>query len=54
MLLIRFDKWTRKTVNVHNHGFMQTINRHYINVIIFGFVWRAIEWDEYIIHLHED
>lgn len=53
MLIIRFDKWTSKQVNEHERGFTQTINKHYINIILFGFVWKAIEWNEYISHFHE-
>ncbi len=54
MLIIKFDKWTRKTVNEHTHGFTQTINEHYINIILFGFVWKAIKWTEYIDHFHSE
>ena len=54
MLIIKFDKWTKKTVNEHTCGFTQTINEHYINIIIFGFVWRAIVWNEYITHFHNE
>ena len=54
MRVITFNKWTRKTVNTHDHGFTQVINHHHINIFIFGFVWKALEWDEYINHFHED
>ena len=53
MKLIEFDKWTDKKVNVHAHGFTQTINEHYINIFLFGFRWKAICWTEYINHFHD-
>ena len=52
MKIISFDKWTRKTVNEHTHGFTQTLNYHYINIVLFGFVFKAVEWNEYINHFH--
>jgi len=54
MVIIKFDKWTRKAVHEHTHGFTQTINQHYINIIIFGFVWKAVEWNEYISYFHDE
>jgi hypothetical protein len=50
VLLIKFNKWTDKTVNDHNNGFIQTIYKHHINVFIFCFTWKILEWDEYINH----
>ena len=53
MKIIEFSKWTRK--KVHEHGyFTQTINIHYVNIIVFGCVWKALEWTEYINHFHDD
>ena len=54
MLVIKFDKWTDKKINVHPHGFTQTINKHYVNLIIFNIHWKILEWTEYVNYFHED
>ena len=55
MKIIHYDKWTNRKVNYHDHGFIQEINSHYINIIIFGFLWKkAITWDEHINYFPND
>ena len=49
MKIIKFEKWTKRDVNVHTPNYKQIINQHHINICMFGRWWRkAITWTEYI------
>lgn len=49
MSIIKFDKWTKREINIQTEGYRQIINEHYINICLFGFWWKkAVSWDEYI------
>ncbi|MFQ3209154.1 MAG: hypothetical protein ACI9HU_000638 [Colwellia sp.] len=37
MKLLQYQKWTKRQVNYHSHGFIQEINSHYISIKVLWF-----------------
>ena len=49
MRILHFNHWVDKKVTDHdNIGVIQTIENHHINIWVFSFKWKALEWTKYI------